>query len=122
MHVGHEFVGIVAEVGRNVHDFRPGIGSGEGHLVCGHCRNCLAGRRHLCMKTSGVGVNRPGAFAEYLAIPVTNVWFCDHHIPINVLACFDPLGNAVHPALSFDILGEDVLIPEQAPSAAWPQP
>ena len=116
MHVGHEFVGIVAEVGRNVHDFRPGdLVSGEGHLVCGHCRNCLAGRRHLCMKTSGVGVNRPGAFAEYLAIPVTNVWFCDHHIPINVLACFDPLGNAVHTALSFDILGEDVLITGAGP-------
>ncbi|MDR3630800.1 MAG: L-threonine 3-dehydrogenase [Desulfocapsaceae bacterium] len=116
MHVGHEFVGLVAEVGENVHDFRPGdLVSGEGHLVCGHCRNCLAGRRHLCMKTSGVGVNRPGAFAEYLAIPVTNVWFCDHLIPINVLACFDPLGNAVHTALSFDILGEDVLITGAGP-------
>ena len=116
MHVGHEFVGIVAETGENVHDFQQGdLVSGEGHLVCGHCRNCLAGRRHLCMKTSGVGVNRPGAYAEYLSIPVTNVWYCDHSIPLDVLACFDPLGNAVHTALSFDILGEDVLITGAGP-------
>ena len=116
MPIGHEFVGIVDEIGDNVHDFKPGdLVSGEGHLVCGHCRNCLAGRRHLCMNTSGVGVNRQGAFAEYLAIPVTNVWFCDPHIPLDVLACFDPLGNAVHTALSFDILGEDVLITGAGP-------
>lgn len=116
MHIGHEFVGIVAETGSNVHDFKPGdLVSGEGHLVCGHCRNCLAGRRHLCMNTSGVGVNRPGAFAEYLSIPVTNVWYCDPLIPLDVLACFDPLGNAVHTALSFDILGEDVLITGAGP-------
>jgi threonine 3-dehydrogenase len=116
MPVGHEFVGIVAEVGENVHDFKKGdVVSGEGHLVCGHCRNCLAGRRHLCMHTSGVGVNRPGAYAEYLSIPVTNVWYCDSGIPLDVLACFDPLGNAVHTALSFDILGEDVLITGAGP-------
>jgi threonine 3-dehydrogenase len=116
MPVGHEFVGIVAEVGENVHDFKQGdVVSGEGHVVCGHCRNCLAGRRHLCMHTSGVGVNRPGAYAEYLAIPVTNVWYCDAAIPLDVLACFDPLGNAVHAALSFDILGEDVLITGAGP-------
>ena len=116
MPIGHEFVGVIAEVGDNVIDFKPGdLVSGEGHLVCGHCRNCLAGRRHLCMKTSGVGVNRQGTFAEYLSIPVTNVWFCDPSIPLDILACFDPLGNAVHTALSFDILGEDVLITGAGP-------
>lgn len=116
MPIGHEFVGTIAEVGENVHDFKPGdLVSGEGHLVCGHCRNCLAGRRHLCMNTSGVGVNRQGAYAEYLSIPVTNVWFCDSSIPLDILACFDPLGNAVHTALSFDILGEDVLITGAGP-------
>jgi len=116
MHVGHEFVGTIAQVGKNVHDFKQGdLVSGEGHLVCGHCRNCLAGRRHLCMNTSGVGVNRPGAFAEYLSIPVTNVWYCDKSIPTDVLACFDPLGNATHTALSFDLLGEDVLITGAGP-------
>ncbi len=116
MHVGHEFVGTIEKVGKNVHDFKPGdLVSGEGHLVCGHCRNCLAGRRHLCMNTSGVGVNRPGAFAEYLSIPVTNVWYCDKSIPTDVLACFDPLGNATHTALSFDLLGEDVLITGAGP-------
>ena len=116
MVVGHEFVGEVAEVGGNVRDFKPGdLVSGEGHLVCGRCRNCLAGRRHLCMKTSGVGVNRPGAYAEYLSIPVTNVWYCDPEIPTDILACFDPLGNAVHTALSFDVLGEDVLITGAGP-------
>jgi threonine 3-dehydrogenase len=116
MHVGHEFVGRVAAVGSNVRDLKPGdLVSGEGHLVCGHCRNCLAGRRHLCAKTSGVGVNRPGAFAEYLAIPVTNVWYCDPAIPAEILSCFDPLGNATHSALSFDVLGEDVLITGAGP-------
>ncbi len=116
MPVGHEFVGKIKAVGRNVRDFKPGdIVSGEGHLVCGRCRNCLAGRRHLCMKTSGVGVNRPGAFAEFLSIPVTNVWYCDPRISMDILACFDPLGNAVHTALSFDILGEDVLITGAGP-------
>ncbi|MEW6440048.1 MAG: L-threonine 3-dehydrogenase [bacterium] len=116
MHVGHEFVGRIEEVGSNVHDFKRGdLVSGEGHLVCGRCRNCLAGRRHLCMKTSGVGVNRPGAFAEYLVLPVTNVWFCDPAIDTDILACFDPLGNATHTALSFDVLGEDVLITGAGP-------
>ncbi|MEA3358907.1 MAG: L-threonine 3-dehydrogenase [Thermodesulfobacteriota bacterium] len=116
MHVGHEFVGKIAEIGNNVHDFKPGdIVSGEGHIVCGHCRNCLAGRRHLCMKTSSVGVNRPGAFAEYLSIPVTNVWYCDPKIPMEVLSCFDPFGNATHTALSYDVLGEDVLITGAGP-------
>jgi threonine 3-dehydrogenase len=116
MHFGHEFVGKVVETGQLVHDFKPGdIVSGEGHLVCGKCRNCLAGRRHLCMNTSGVGVNRPGAFAEYLSIPVTNVWYCDQQIPLEILTCFDPLGNATHTALQYDILGEDVLITGAGP-------
>ncbi len=116
MHIGHEFVGVVAEVGSDVHDFKAGdLVSGEGHLICGKCRNCLAGRRHLCNTTKGVGVDCPGAFAEYLSIPVTNVWYCDPHIPKDVLACFDPLGNAVHTALTFDILGEDVLITGAGP-------
>jgi threonine 3-dehydrogenase len=121
MHVGHEFVGTVAEIGDNVHDFKPGnLVSGEGHLICGHCRNCLAGRRHLCMHTSGVGVNRPGAFAEYLCIPQTNVWYCDPEIPMDILSCFDPLGNATHTALSFDVLGEDVLITGAGITGAGP--
>ncbi len=116
MTIGHEFVGTIEAYGSNVHDCKVGdIVSGEGHLVCGVCRNCLAGRRHLCMKTSGVGVNRPGAFAEYLAIPVTNVWHCDPKIPLEVFSCFDPFGNAVHSALSFDVLGEDVLITGAGP-------
>jgi threonine 3-dehydrogenase len=116
MHTGHEFVGRVEKIGANVRDFKPGdLVSGEGHLVCGHCRNCLAGRRHLCMNTSGVGVNRPGAFAEYLSIPVANVWYCDPAIPLDILACFDPLGNATHTTLSFDVLGEDVLITGAGP-------
>ncbi|MBI1922810.1 L-threonine 3-dehydrogenase [Candidatus Poribacteria bacterium] len=114
--IGHEFVGTVEEVGSNVHDFKKGdVVSGEGHIVCGHCRNCLAGRRHLCMRTSGVGVNRDGAFAEYLCIPVANVWYCDPNIPKDILSCFDPLGNATHTALSFDVLGEDVLITGAGP-------
>ncbi len=116
MVVGHEFVGTVARVGGNVRDFKPGdLVSGEGHIVCGRCRNCLAGRRHLCRTTSGVGVNRPGAYAEYLCIPVTNVWACDPAIPLEILSCFDPLGNATHTALSFDVLGEDVLITGAGP-------
>jgi threonine 3-dehydrogenase len=116
MTIGHEFVGRIEHVGSNVHDFFPGeIVSGEGHLVCGRCRNCLAGRRHLCPNTSGVGVNRAGAFAEYLSIPVTNVWHGDAAIPLEVLACFDPLGNAAHTALSFDVLGEDVLVTGAGP-------
>jgi threonine 3-dehydrogenase len=116
MVVGHEFVGVVDRIGSHVHDFHPGdLVSGEGHVVCGRCRNCLAGRRHLCPNTSGVGVNRPGAFAEFLALPETNVWHCDPKIPREVLSCFDPLGNATHTALSFDLLGEDVLITGAGP-------
>ncbi len=116
MAVGHEFVGLVDTVGENVEDFKPGeLVSGEGHLVCGRCRNCLAGRRNLCPNTSGVGVNRPGAHAEYLTIPVTNVWTADPGIPLEVTSCFDPLGNATHTALSFDVLGEDVLITGAGP-------
>jgi len=116
MHVGHEFVGVVERFGDNVHDYQTGdLVSGEGHVVCGRCRNCLAGRRHLCPKTSSVGVNRPGAFAEYLSIPVTNVWPADPDIPLETISCFDPLGNATHTALSFDVLGEDVLITGAGP-------
>ena len=118
MVVGHEFVGQIVEVGANVHDFHIGdIVSGEGHVVCGHCRNCLAGRRHLCKDTKGVGVNRPGAFAEFLSLPQTNVWVHDTHTPIprDVQSIFDPFGNAVHTALSFDLLGEDVLITGAGP-------
>jgi threonine 3-dehydrogenase len=114
--IGHEYVGTVEAVGSNVHDFYKGeLVSGEGHLVCGHCRNCLAGRRHLCMKSRGVGVNRDGAFAEYLCIPAGNVWVCDPKIPEEVLSIFDPFGNAVHTALSYDLLGEDVLITGAGP-------
>jgi len=116
MTIGHEFVGHIEKIGSNVHDFEIGdLVSGEGHVICGHCRNCLAGRRHLCKSPSGVGVNRDGAFAEYLAIPVTNVWYCDDSIPTDVLSCFDPLGNAAHTALSFDLVGEDVLITGAGP-------
>jgi threonine 3-dehydrogenase len=114
--VGHEFVGQIMAVGSNVKDFHEGeIVSGEGHVVCGHCRNCLAGRRHLCKDTQGIGVNRPGAFAEYLALPMTNVWVHDRNIPRDVQAIFDPFGNAVHTALAFDVLGEDVLITGAGP-------
>jgi threonine 3-dehydrogenase len=116
MVVGHEFVGEIVETGSNVKDFHVGeIVSGEGHVVCGRCRNCLAGRRHLCKGTQGIGVNRPGAFAEYLALPMTNVWVHDPGIPRDVQAIFDPFGNAVHTALSFDVLGEDVLITGAGP-------
>jgi threonine 3-dehydrogenase len=116
MAVGHEFVGRIVEIGDNVHDFHVGdLVSGEGHVVCGRCRNCLAGRRHLCKDTKGVGVNRPGAFADYLSLPMTNVWVHDHNIPLDVASIFDPFGNAVHTALSFDLLGEDVLITGAGP-------
>jgi threonine 3-dehydrogenase len=116
MVVGHEFVGRVVEVGSNVADFRPGdIVSGEGHVVCGRCRNCMAGRRHLCKDTQGVGVNRPGAFAEFIALPMTNIWHHAEGIDRDVAAIFDPLGNAVHTALSFNVLGEDVLITGAGP-------
>jgi threonine 3-dehydrogenase len=143
--IGHEFVGVIVEVGSNVTDFHPGeIVSGEGHVVCGRCRNCLAGRRHLCKATKGVGVNRPGAFAEYIALPYSNVWVHDEKAtwraeprqgpgddanslnrPLtrlgspdlrrDIQSIFDPYGNAVHTALSFDILGEDVLITGAGP-------
>jgi threonine 3-dehydrogenase len=114
--VGHEFVGEVTEVGANVADFHPGdLVSGEGHVVCGRCRHCLAGRRHLCAKSIGLGVGRDGAFAEYVVLPMTNVW---HHWPgidEEVAAIFDPFGNAVHTALAFPVLGEDVLISGAGP-------
>jgi threonine 3-dehydrogenase len=114
--VGHEFVGRIVDVGANVKDFRIGdIVSGEGHVVCGRCRNCLAGRRHRCKETVGVGVNRPGAFAEYLSLPMTNVWHLDPAVSHDVASIFDPLGNAVHTALSFPVLGEDVLITGAGP-------
>ena len=119
MVVGHEFAGKIVEVGSGVIDFHVGdIVSGEGHVVCGHCRNCLAGRRHLCKDTNGVGVNRPGAFAEYLSLPMTNVWVHDTSIPRDVQAIFDPFGNAVHTALQFPVLGEDVLITGAGPIGA----
>jgi threonine 3-dehydrogenase len=114
--VGHEFVGEVVEVGSNVADFHPGnVVSAEGHVVCGRCRNCLAGRRHLCKDTKGIGVNRPGAFAEYISVPVTNVWQHREDIDRDVASIFDPFGNAVHTALSFNVLGEDVLITGAGP-------
>ena len=113
---GHEFVGEVAAFGDNVSGFQIGERvSGEGHIVCGSCRNCLAGRRHLCKNTSGVGVNRDGAFAEYLSIPYTNVWHCPQDIPDDVVSCYDPLGNATHTALAYDLVGEDVLITGAGP-------
>jgi threonine 3-dehydrogenase len=116
MVIGHEFVGEIVEVGSNVVDFHAGqIVSGEGHVVCGRCRNCLAGRRHLCAHTSGVGVNRPGAFAEYIALPMSNVWVHWPEIDLEVACIFDPFGNAVHTALSFPVLGEDVLITGAGP-------
>jgi threonine 3-dehydrogenase len=116
MVVGHEFVGEIGAVGSNVVDFNPGeVVSGEGHVVCGRCRNCLAGRRHLCKASKGIGVNRPGAFAEYIALPMTNVWHHDPVIDRDVAAIFDPFGNAVHTALSFPLLGEDVLITGAGP-------
>jgi threonine 3-dehydrogenase len=116
MVVGHEFVGEIVEVGSNVNDFRPGmVVSGEGHVVCGRCRNCLAGRRHLCKDTKGIGVNRTGAFAEYVAIPNANVWEHPRGIDRDVASIFDPFGNATHTALQWDLLGEDVLITGAGP-------
>lgn len=116
MTIGHEFVGEIVKIGSNVKDFKLGdLVSGEGHIVCGRCRNCLAGRRHLCPETTGLGVNRDGAYAEYLSIPVSNVWLCHPDVPEEMYAYFDPLGNAVHTGLSFDVLGEDVLITGAGP-------
>jgi threonine 3-dehydrogenase len=114
--IGHEFCGEIVEVGSNVADLQPGdLVSGEGHVVCGRCRNCLAGRRHLCAYTQGVGVNRPGAFAEYVVLPMMNVWKHTRPIPHEIAAIFDPFGNAVHTALSFPVLGEDVLVTGAGP-------
>ncbi len=119
MVVGHEFVGEIVDVGSNVADFHAGdVVSGEGHVVCGRCRNCLAGRRHLCADTKGIGVNRPGAFAEFIALPMTNVWLHDASIDRDVASIFDPFGNAVHTALTFPVLGEDVLITGAGPIGA----
>src|SRR5690242_14422629 len=116
MAIGHEFVGEIVEVGSNVNDFHPGdIVSGEGHVTCGRCRNCLAGRRHLCAHTMGVGVNRPGAFADFIAVPMANIWRHKEHVDLDVAAVFDPFGNAVHTALTFPVLGEDVLITGAGP-------
>jgi threonine 3-dehydrogenase len=116
MVTGHEYVGTVEAIGSNVHDVQIGeLVSGEGHIVCGRCRNCRAGRRHLCRNAKGVGVNRPGCFAEYLSIPVSNVWHCDPSIPKDIFSIFDPFGNATHTALSFDVLGEDVLVTGAGP-------
>ncbi len=114
--IGHEYVGTVADVGAGVEGFALGqLVTGEGHIVCGHCRNCLAGRRHLCPNTRGVGVNRDGAFADYVVIPQSNVWKVPAGMDLDVVSCFDPLGNAVHTALSFDLVGEDVLITGAGP-------
>ncbi len=114
--VGHEFVGRIVEKGALVVDFHIGdLVSGEGHVVCGHCRNCMAGRRQMCAKTQGIGVNRPGAFADYIAVPQTNVWYHDQTLNRDVQSIFDPFGNAAHTALSFDVLGEDVLITGAGP-------
>jgi len=116
MTVGHEFVGEIVEVGSNVADFKPGDTVGaEGHVACGRCRNCLAGRRHLCNDTRGIGVNRPGAFAEYISVPVTNVWRHKDTVDRDIASIFDPFGNAVHAALSFKVLGEDILITGAGP-------
>ena len=114
--IGHEFVGEIVEVGSNVNDFHPGeIVSGEGHVVCGRCRNCLAGRRHLCAHSQGVGVQRAGAFAEYIVLPMSNIWRHSPAVPLETAAIFDPFGNAVHTALAFPVLGEDVLITGAGP-------
>lgn len=116
MTIGHEFVGVIEEVGSHVKGYKVGDKvSGEGHVVCGKCRNCLAGRRHLCKDTQGIGVNRTGIFAEYAVIPQTNIWLCDGSVSDEIVSIFDPLGNAVHTALSFDVLGEDVLITGAGP-------
>ena len=114
--VGHEFVGEIVEVGSGVRDFSVGeLVSGEGHVVCGHCRNCMAGRRHLCNDTAGIGVTRPGAFAEYISLPQTNVWAHKPGIDLDVASIFDPFGNATHSTLSFPVLGEDVLVTGAGP-------
>jgi threonine 3-dehydrogenase len=114
--IGHEFVGEVADLGSNVSDFEIGdLVSGEGHVVCGRCRNCMAGRRHLCAASIGLGVQRQGAFAEYVVLPMTNIWHHWDGVDQDVAAIFDPFGNAVHTALAFPVLGEDVLIAGAGP-------
>lgn len=114
--IGHEFSGVVVEAGSNVVGFKEGdIVSGEGHVVCGRCRNCMAGRRHLCKETRGLGVDIPGAFAEYVKLPMTNVWKLDSSVSRDVGAIFDPFGNAAHTALQFKVLGEDVLVTGAGP-------
>ncbi|WP_424952386.1 L-threonine 3-dehydrogenase [Deinococcus sp.] len=119
MVVGHEYVGVVERVGSEVVGFAPGDRvSGEGHVTCGHCRNCRAGRRHLCRNTQGVGVNRPGSFAEYLVLPAFNAFKIPDGVSDDVAAIFDPFGNAVHTALSFDLVAEDVLITGAGPIGA----
>src|SRR5210317_863063 len=111
MAVGHEFAGVIEAVGSEVRGLKPGDRvSGEGHITCGHCRNCRAGRRHLCRNTVGVGVNRQGCFAEYLVIPASNVFVLPEAVTDDIASILDPLGNAAHTALSFDLVGEDVLI------------
>jgi threonine 3-dehydrogenase len=116
MHVGHEYVGIIEKVGAEVEGYREGDRvSGEGHIVCGHCRNCRAGKRHLCPNTKGVGVNRPGSFAEYLSLPASNLFKVPANISDDLASIFDPYGNAAHTALSFDMVGEDVLITGAGP-------
>jgi threonine 3-dehydrogenase len=116
MTIGHEFAGEIIAVGEKVEDFTPGdCVSGEGHIVCGHCRNCRAGREHLCRDTKGIGVNRPGAFAEFLVIPEHNAYKLPDDLPDEIGAILDPFGNAAHTALSFDLVGEDVLITGAGP-------
>jgi threonine 3-dehydrogenase len=116
MQVGHEYCGEIVEIGSEVVGFTPGDRvSGEGHITCGHCRNCRAGRRHLCRNTVGVGVNRPGCFAEYMVLPASNVFKLPQAISDEIAAVLDPLGNATHAALSFDLVGEDVLITGAGP-------
>ncbi|MDR2899135.1 MAG: L-threonine 3-dehydrogenase [Clostridiales bacterium] len=116
MIIGHEFAGRIVQVGKNVDGLEEGmLVSGEGHVVCGKCRNCITGKPHLCKNTKGIGVNTTGIFAEYAAIPASNIWVCDESISEDVISCFDPLGNAVHTALSFDMVGEDILITGAGP-------
>lgn len=116
MHIGHEFVGEIVDIGSDVKGFNIGDRvSGEGHITCGHCRNCRAGKTHLCRNTKGIGVHRPGCFAEYLAMPAFNVFKVPQDIPDDLVAIFDPFGNAVHTALSYELIGEDVLITGAGP-------
>ncbi|HJM46679.1 MAG TPA: alcohol dehydrogenase catalytic domain-containing protein, partial [Candidatus Marinimicrobia bacterium] len=114
--IGHEFVGEIAETGEGVTHYKPGdIVSGEGHITCGNCRNCRAGQRHLCNKTLGIGIHRSGAFAEYMTLPEGNVWPVHKEINTDIASFFDPLGNAVHCALSFEMVAEDALITGAGP-------